>query len=219
MGNFNRNKSYNRGDSDREMYKATCADCGRECEIPFRPTTGRPVYCRDDFKKHSPEGEDRGRDTGRRNDRGGSRNFSRDNSRGGSDREMFDATCANCGDKCKVPFQPRGDKEVLCSNCFEEKGGDPRRTSNNAASSQLNDIQAKLDRILELLSTTSKETSNKKPQTAKIAKEEVKTAKVQDEMVEEITENITTEAVEVPVEVEVKPKAKKKTSKKSSKTI
>lgn len=193
MGNFNRNKSYNRGDSDREMYKATCADCGRECEIPFRPTTGRPVYCRDDFKKHSPEGEDRGRDTGRRNDRGGSRNFSRDNSRGGSDREMFDATCANCGDKCKVPFQPRGDKEVLCSNCFEEKGGDPRRTSNNAASSQLNDIQAKLDRILELLTPAQ----DKKP----------KVAKVQDDIVE----------VEAPVEKVEKPKAKKKASKKTSK--
>jgi len=209
MGNFNRNNNYNRGDSDREMYKATCADCGRECEIPFRPTTGRPVYCRDDFKKHSPDGEDRGRGTGRRNDRGTSRNFLRDNSRGGTDREMFDATCANCGDKCKVPFQPRGDKEVLCSNCFEEKGGDPRRTSSNTSSTQLNDIQAKLDRILELLSPVSKttETSNKKPQTAK---KEIQVAKIQDDTVEEITENVTTEAVEAPVEEVKKPKAKKK---------
>ena len=215
MGNFNRNNNYNRGDSDREMYKATCADCGRECEIPFRPTTGRPVYCRDDFKKHSPEGEDRGRDTGRRNDRGTSRNFSRDNSRGGTDREMFDAVCANCSDRCKVPFQPRGDKEVLCSNCFEEKGGDPRRTSSNASSTQLNDIQAKLNRILELLSPVSKttETSNKKPQTAK---KEIQVAKIQDDTVEEITENVTTEAVEAPVEEVKKPKAKKKKTTKTA---
>ncbi|WP_165076227.1 CxxC-x17-CxxC domain-containing protein [Methanogenium sp. MK-MG] len=36
----------------REMHKATCADCGKECEVPFRPTEGRPVYCNDCFPKH-----------------------------------------------------------------------------------------------------------------------------------------------------------------------
>lgn len=35
----------------REMHKATCADCGKECEVPFKPTEGRPVYCRDCFMK------------------------------------------------------------------------------------------------------------------------------------------------------------------------
>ena len=36
----------------REMHKATCSDCGAECEVPFKPTEGRPVYCRDCFQKH-----------------------------------------------------------------------------------------------------------------------------------------------------------------------
>ncbi len=36
----------------REMHKATCADCKTECEVPFAPTEGRPVYCRDCFQKH-----------------------------------------------------------------------------------------------------------------------------------------------------------------------
>jgi CxxC-x17-CxxC domain-containing protein len=36
----------------REMHKATCADCGCECEVPFKPTEGRPVYCRDCLPKH-----------------------------------------------------------------------------------------------------------------------------------------------------------------------
>ena len=36
----------------REMHKATCADCGKECEVPFTPTEGRPVYCRDCWQKH-----------------------------------------------------------------------------------------------------------------------------------------------------------------------
>lgn len=36
----------------REMHKATCADCGKECEVPFKPTEGRPVYCRECYPKH-----------------------------------------------------------------------------------------------------------------------------------------------------------------------
>ena len=33
-------------------------------------------------------------------------------------REMFDAVCAECGKPCKVPFQPREDRPVYCSDCF-----------------------------------------------------------------------------------------------------
>ncbi|MCJ7506836.1 DNA-directed RNA polymerase [Candidatus Bathyarchaeota archaeon] len=36
----------------REMHKATCADCGKECEVPFKPTEGKPVYCRECYQKH-----------------------------------------------------------------------------------------------------------------------------------------------------------------------
>lgn len=36
----------------REMSKATCSDCGKECEVPFKPTDGKPVYCRDCYQKH-----------------------------------------------------------------------------------------------------------------------------------------------------------------------
>ena len=35
----------------REMHKAKCADCGNECEVPFKPTEGKPVYCRDCYQK------------------------------------------------------------------------------------------------------------------------------------------------------------------------
>jgi ATP-dependent RNA helicase DeaD len=31
----------------REMHKAICSDCGQGCEVPFRPASNRPVYCRD----------------------------------------------------------------------------------------------------------------------------------------------------------------------------
>ena len=35
----------------REMFKTTCSNCGKECEVPFRPTNGKPVYCSDCFEK------------------------------------------------------------------------------------------------------------------------------------------------------------------------
>ncbi|MDR3282952.1 MAG: hypothetical protein LBS92_05010 [Candidatus Methanoplasma sp.] len=49
---------YRDRDQPREFFKATCSDCGNECEVPFKPTQGRPVYCKDCFRKHQPE--DRG---------------------------------------------------------------------------------------------------------------------------------------------------------------
>ena len=33
-------------------------------------------------------------------------------------REMHDAICASCGAACKVPFQPKDDRPVYCSECF-----------------------------------------------------------------------------------------------------
>ena len=39
---------YERG--AREMFTATCSNCGREAQVPFRPTSGKPVYCSDCFR-------------------------------------------------------------------------------------------------------------------------------------------------------------------------
>ena len=36
-------------------------------------------------------------------------------------REYFDAICANCGRPCKVPFEPKTDRPVYCSECFAER--------------------------------------------------------------------------------------------------
>lgn len=33
-------------------------------------------------------------------------------------RQMFSVTCSNCGRPAEVPFQPRGDRPVYCSDCF-----------------------------------------------------------------------------------------------------
>src|SRR5262245_26865844 len=37
------------GRSEKQMYAATCSNCGRDTEVPFMPTAGRPVLCRDCF--------------------------------------------------------------------------------------------------------------------------------------------------------------------------
>jgi CxxC-x17-CxxC domain-containing protein len=36
---------------DRMTYKAICADCKKECTIPFKPSGDRPVYCQDCFSR------------------------------------------------------------------------------------------------------------------------------------------------------------------------
>jgi CxxC-x17-CxxC domain-containing protein len=38
----------------------------------------------------------------------------------GAPRQMYPAVCAECGKETEVPFQPRGDKPVYCSDCFRK---------------------------------------------------------------------------------------------------
>ena len=35
-------------------------------------------------------------------------------------RQMFPAVCAECGKNTEVPFEPRGDKPVYCSDCYRK---------------------------------------------------------------------------------------------------
>jgi CxxC-x17-CxxC domain-containing protein len=35
---------------DRQMYPAICSECGRDTQVPFQPTSGKPVYCSDCFR-------------------------------------------------------------------------------------------------------------------------------------------------------------------------
>jgi CxxC-x17-CxxC domain-containing protein len=49
FGNRRGPSSFDRG--PREMHKAVCSECGKECEVPFQPTEGKPVFCRECFAK------------------------------------------------------------------------------------------------------------------------------------------------------------------------
>ena len=88
---------------DREMFKATCSDCGQECEVPFEPTEGKPVRCKECFAKNRPK-----------------KNFNRNRNFDRRPREMHKATCADCGQKCEVPFKPTEGKPVRCRDCFSK---------------------------------------------------------------------------------------------------
>ncbi len=134
-----RGSRYSRDDGRGESTTVTCSDCGTECQVPFVPRTNKPVYCSDCFRQNKPQ--DSGSDRYSRDDRGsrysrddrgsrysrddrGSRysrddrgsRYSRDDGRG----ESTTVTCSDCGTECQVPFVPRTNKPVYCSDCFRQ---------------------------------------------------------------------------------------------------
>lgn len=50
MKRFDRPRSHE-SFGPREMHKAVCSECGQECEVPFKPTEGKPVYCKECYRK------------------------------------------------------------------------------------------------------------------------------------------------------------------------
>ena len=38
--------------SELEMHRVICDKCGKECEVPFKPTGDKPVYCSSCFRKN-----------------------------------------------------------------------------------------------------------------------------------------------------------------------
>ena len=53
---FDRPRHHDRGDRDnnfreRSFTKVICSDCNKECEVPFKPSGDRPVYCKECFAK------------------------------------------------------------------------------------------------------------------------------------------------------------------------
>ena len=83
MGFSNRNYGSGRGRGDRDfnnrgfnrptMHKTICSNCGKECEVPFKPTGEKPVYCRDCFREMG--GPDARRSEERRERNEGRSNF------------------------------------------------------------------------------------------------------------------------------------------------
>lgn len=143
---FNRPRFSDRGSRGPvEMHKAICDSCHKDCEVPFRPTSGKPIFCSNCFEQNRGSDSAPRRFEERRDSRPS--NF--------EDRPMFDATCDECGNSCKVPFQPRGDKPIYCSNCFGDKKGVSENGSKGnlqcKCDEQVSVLNSKLDRILGIL--------------------------------------------------------------------
>jgi CxxC-x17-CxxC domain-containing protein len=86
-----------------------CIDCGRS----FAFTAGEQQFFAQKGFTNKPN-----RCPDCRSARKSSRGEGGGRSGGGQHREMFQATCSQCGGVAEVPFQPRGDKPVYCKNCF-----------------------------------------------------------------------------------------------------
>lgn len=41
---------------ERVETRAACSSCGKETTVPFKPTQGRPVYCRECFQQRKSQG-------------------------------------------------------------------------------------------------------------------------------------------------------------------
>jgi CxxC-x17-CxxC domain-containing protein len=55
---------FDRPRSNLTLFDVTCESCGKDTQVPFKPTGGKPVYCRDCFKSDAPR-RDSPRDTSR----------------------------------------------------------------------------------------------------------------------------------------------------------
>jgi CxxC-x17-CxxC domain-containing protein len=50
-GSYGGYGSGGRGRGPREMFSATCSSCGKEAQVPFQPSSDKPVYCSDCFQQ------------------------------------------------------------------------------------------------------------------------------------------------------------------------
>jgi CxxC-x17-CxxC domain-containing protein len=86
-----------------EPCKLTCRDCGKDFEFD----QGQADYFNDKHLEHYPS---RCKDCSQV-DRANQKLFRQN-------RTMFPATCAQCGAVCSVPFEPKPDRAVYCSECY-----------------------------------------------------------------------------------------------------
>ena len=167
---------FDRSGGKSARFQAICSECGDKCELPFRPSGERPVFCSNCFGKQQDNGGT-SRTSNFTNDR-------RERSSFGADRQMHEATCAKCGDNCQVPFRPTASKPVYCDNCFKKDENRGSRDNSDVAE-QIKQLNIKIDKLIKFLEVTSenkveikkeKDLAEKKP--TKKAVKEVKEKKV-----------------------------------------
>lgn len=107
----------------------TCRDCGRTftftageqefyAQRGYTNEPGRCPECRATRKAQRSDSGGYSSSGGGGYSSGGSGGYG-----SGQRREMFPAVCAQCGKDTQVPFQPRGDRPVYCSDCYSAQRG------------------------------------------------------------------------------------------------
>ena len=82
-----------------------CKECGNE----FVFTAGEQEFSAENGFENEPSRCKPCRDARKRRMNGGRR----------QNRQMYDAVCADCGAATQVPFKPRNDRPVYCSDCYQ----------------------------------------------------------------------------------------------------
>ncbi len=107
----------------------TCRDCGTAftftageqefyAQKGFSNEPTRCPSCRQARKQSRNSGGD---SYGSRDSYGGGSSYGGGYSSDRGQREMHTTTCSSCGKEAQVPFIPRGDKPVYCSDCFQSQ--------------------------------------------------------------------------------------------------
>ena len=111
----------------------TCRDCGTAftftsgeqdfyAQKGFENEPTRCPECRQSRKQSRNSGDSYGsRDSYGGGSYGGGNSYGGGYSSGRGQREMHTTTCSSCGKDAQVPFIPRGDKPVYCSDCFQSQ--------------------------------------------------------------------------------------------------
>jgi CxxC-x17-CxxC domain-containing protein len=225
MGNYSRDNNRRGGGFDRgnrsgggrdggrpDMHRATCSDCGDSCEVPFKPTGSKPIFCSDCFGKQDGGGRDRG---GSNRFGGDRRDDRRDSSRG--DRQMHDAVCNKCGKNCQVPFRPTAGKDIFCSGCFEQNGGNKGR-KDGQPSEELKEINTKLDMIMTALGLSGPKKEKKSKKEPYISKADRKVTEKKEVKKEATKKTVAKKPAKKKVVAKKKAVAKKVAKKATKKT-
>src|ERR1700688_4482277 len=121
--------------NDQTLY---CRDCNQEFTFTVgeqefyasRGLTNAPSRCPECRAARKQSGGGGYSDRGGRSSGGGGGGYGDREA-----RQMYSATCASCGKEAQVPFQPREDRPVYCSDCYQPRtasrggsGGGDRRS-------------------------------------------------------------------------------------------
>ena len=150
-----------------EMHKAVCTECGNNCEVPFRPTGDKPIFCSDCFKgkgnDNRQDSRGSGRDRGFENRNSKPRFESKPFYQGGASKDttnykaQFEMLNAKLDSILKViaPSAPKETKNIIMSKS-EKSEKAPKKKVNNVS------LKKVVEKTIAKKSTIKKKVASKK---------------------------------------------------------